>query len=66
MACDARPPLEAPPGCFYTRLVQELDELGWQHVHWLCCHLSAVHLRISDAAGATWNCAATCAGVTLS
>ena len=49
--CAARPPLEPPPSSFYAQLIRQLDALGWQRVHWLCPNLSAVHLRISDAAG---------------
>jgi hypothetical protein len=52
IGCLIRPPLEPPPSSFYAGLLAEIGALGWQHVAWLCPHMSAMHLRITDAAGA--------------
>ncbi|KAK9907449.1 hypothetical protein WJX75_003949 [Coccomyxa subellipsoidea] len=46
-----RPPLEPPPSSFYTGLISEIDDVGWERLDWLCLNLSALHIRICDAAG---------------
>jgi len=43
--------LEQPPSTFYAGLIAEIDEMGWDRLIWLCTNLSALHVRINDAAG---------------
>ncbi|CAL8462800.1 g2333 [Coccomyxa elongata] len=46
-----RPPLEPPSSTFYTGLISEIDEIGWDRLSWLCPNLSALHVSIADTAG---------------
>ncbi|KAK9807004.1 hypothetical protein WJX72_010444 [[Myrmecia] bisecta] len=48
---QTRPSCEVPPPSFYSGLVQELDEVGWDHLVWLQEDLAALRLRLSDRAG---------------
>eukprot|EP00899_Mesostigma_viride_P008084 jgi/Mesvir1/17277/Mv07684-RA.1 len=45
----AHPPQELLPPEFYTRLLQELDALGWDKLVYMHADLTALHLRILDA-----------------